>query len=65
MSARASGGRVEKIFAQEGDQLHEGQLIVQLDASELRARRDLAAAQIDTATSRRGRAGSAIGILAR
>src|SRR6266571_7767851 len=42
-------GRVEKIFAQEGDRLHEGQVIVQLDASELRARRDLAAAQIDTA----------------
>ena len=44
-----SGGRVEKIFAWEGDHLHEGQLIAQLDASELRARRDLAAAQINTA----------------
>src|SRR5947207_15783493 len=44
-----AGGRVEKIFQWEGDHLHEGQLIVQLDASELRARRDLAAAQIDTA----------------
>jgi HlyD family secretion protein len=44
-----SGGRVEKIFAQEGDRLHEGQIIVQLEAPELRARRDLAAAQIDTA----------------
>jgi HlyD family secretion protein len=44
-----AGGRVEKILAWEGDHLHEGQLIVQLDASELRARRDLAAAQIDTA----------------
>jgi HlyD family secretion protein len=43
------GGRVEKIFHWEGDRLREGQLIVQLDASELRARRDLAAAQIDTA----------------
>ena len=42
-------GRVEKIFAKEGDRLHEGQVIVQLDASELRARRDLASAQIDTA----------------
>src|SRR5262249_60988696 len=42
-------GRVEKIFAREGERLHEGQVIVQLDASELRARRDLAAAQIDTA----------------
>ena len=44
-----AAGRVEKIFAQEGDRLHEGQVIVQLDASELRARRDLASAQIDTA----------------
>src|ERR1700730_6851137 len=42
-------GRVEKIFAWEGDRLHEGQLVVQLDASELRARRDLALAQINTA----------------
>lgn len=42
-------GRVEKIFAQEGDRLHEGQIIAQLEARELRARRDLAAAQIDTA----------------
>jgi len=40
-----SGGRVEKIFNQEGDQLHAGQPIVQLDAAELKARRDLAAAQ--------------------
>jgi HlyD family secretion protein len=44
-----SSGRVEKIFAQEGDRLHEGQLIAQLEANELRARRDLAGAQIDTA----------------
>ncbi len=44
-----AGGRVEKILAWEGDRLHEGQVIVQLDASELRARRDLAAAQINTA----------------
>ncbi len=43
-----SGGRVEKIVAWEGDHLHQGQLILQLDASELRARRDLAQAQIDT-----------------
>ena len=42
-------GRVEKVFAQEGDRLHEGQMIAQLEASELRARRDLAAAQIDAA----------------
>jgi HlyD family secretion protein len=45
-----AGGRVEKILAWEGDRLHEGQVIVQLDASELRARRDLATAQIDTAS---------------
>src|ERR1700719_753596 len=44
-----AGGRVEKIFAQEGDRLHEGQIIAQLEAPELRARRDLAEAQIDTA----------------
>src|SRR5216110_413132 len=44
-----SGGRVEKIFAWEGDVLRAGQPIVQLDASELRARRDLAEAQINTA----------------
>src|SRR5262249_57071842 len=42
-------GRVEKLFAQEGDHLHEGQLIAKLEASELRARRELAAAQIDVA----------------
>jgi RND family efflux transporter MFP subunit len=42
-------GRVEKIFAQEGDKLKAGQVLVQLDAAELKARRDLAAAQIDTA----------------
>ena len=44
-----SGGRVEKILVQEGDHLHEGQIIAQLEADELRARRDLAKAQIDTA----------------
>src|SRR6266513_3854269 len=44
-----SGGRVEKIFAQEGDRLRGGQMIAQLEAPELRARRELAAAQIDTA----------------
>ena len=32
-----SGGRVEKIFAQEGDRLRAGQPIVQLEASELLA----------------------------
>src|ERR1700693_300830 len=43
------GGRVEKIFAQEGDKLRPGQTIVELDAAELRARKNLAAAQIDSA----------------
>ena len=44
-----SGGRVEKILAQEGDHLHAGQIIAQLEADELHARRDLAKAQIATA----------------
>ena len=44
-----SPGRVDKIFAQEGDALRAGQPIVELEATELRARRDLAAAQIETA----------------
>lgn len=44
------GGRVVKIFAQEGDKLRAGQPIVELDAGELNARRDLALAQIDSAT---------------
>jgi membrane fusion protein YbhG len=49
-----SGGRVEKIFAREGDHLHEGQLIARLEASELQARRELAAAQIKTAIRNAG-----------
>jgi len=44
-----SGGRVEKIFAWEGTHLRAGQPIVELEASELRARRDLAEAQINSA----------------
>lgn len=40
------GGRVEKILAQEGDTLHAGDVIVEMEASELRARRDSAAAQL-------------------
>src|SRR5436189_5853713 len=44
-----SGGRVEKILAWEGDKLRPGQPILKLEATELLARRDLAAAQIDTA----------------
>ena len=41
------GGRVVAIHAQEGDPLPPGQLIVELDATELRARRDHAAAQLE------------------
>ena len=37
------GGRVEKIFAQEGDTLQGGEVIVQLEATELKARREQAA----------------------
>jgi HlyD family secretion protein len=39
------GGRVEKTLVQEGDALAGGQVIVELAAAELRARRDQAAAQ--------------------
>lgn len=40
------GGRVAKIFAWEGDALTNGQLIAVLDAAELSAQRDRAAAQL-------------------
>ena len=40
------GGRVEKISAQEGDALQAGQVIAELDAAELPARRDRLAAQL-------------------
>lgn len=40
------GGRVEKLFAQEGDSLTNGQAIAELDAAELRARSDQLAAQL-------------------
>jgi HlyD family secretion protein len=40
------GGRVEKTLAQEGDPLGAGQVIVELEAAELRAQRDQAAAQL-------------------
>jgi HlyD family secretion protein len=40
------GGRIEKIFANEGDTLKAGQIIVQLDAAELTARREQLAAQL-------------------
>ena len=40
------GGRVEKILAQEGEGLSGGQVIVELDAAELHAKRDQIAAQL-------------------
>ena len=40
------GGRVEKTLAQEGETLKAGQVLVELDASELKARRDQAAAAL-------------------
>ncbi len=43
------GGRVEKIFVNEGDTLAAGAVIAELDAPELRARRDLMLAQIEAA----------------
>jgi membrane fusion protein YbhG len=45
--APRSGGRVEKILAQEGDTLKAGDLIAELDAAELKAQRDVALAQIN------------------
>jgi HlyD family secretion protein len=43
------GGRVQRIFAHEGQALHAGDVIVELDAAELPAQRDLAQAQVDAA----------------
>lgn len=43
------GGRVEKIYADEGDTLETGDPIVDVEALELRAQRDLMVAQIDAA----------------
>jgi membrane fusion protein YbhG len=40
------GGRVERVFAREGDPLTNGQLIVELEAAELRAAYENAAAQL-------------------
>ena len=45
-AASRYGGRVEKILAAEGDSLKPGQAIVELDAAELRAKRDQAAAAL-------------------
>ena len=47
--APRTGGRVQKLFVQEGDTLHAGQPLAQLVAPEMEARRTLAQAQIDTA----------------
>ncbi len=41
------GGRVEKIYAEEGDALKPGQPILDLDAAELRARHDYTAALLE------------------
>jgi len=41
------GGRVERIYAGEGDTLRAGQVIMQLDAAELRAQRDYTAALLE------------------
>ena len=45
------GGRVEKIYAWEGDALTNGQAVVDLDASELQAMRDHAAADLAQAVA--------------
>ena len=47
--APRAGGRIEKIFAQEGESLHAGDVIVEMDAAELKAQREAAAAQINMA----------------
>ena len=44
--ASRTGGRIVKLFVQEGDALTTGQSIVELEAPELRARRDTLAAQL-------------------
>lgn len=45
------GGRVQKIFAEEGDALTNGQVIAELDAAELQANRDHAAAALAEAVA--------------
>ncbi len=47
--APRAAGRVQKIFAREGQLLKGGEPIVELDAAELPAQRDLAVAQVDAA----------------
>jgi HlyD family secretion protein len=46
-AASRYGGRVEKIHVREGDSLKAGQVIAELDAAELRARRNYAAALLE------------------
>ncbi|MDQ2659470.1 MAG: efflux RND transporter periplasmic adaptor subunit [Verrucomicrobiota bacterium] len=48
--ASRAAGRVQKIFAREGQALKAGDPIVQLDAAELPAQRNLAQAQVDAAS---------------
>ncbi|MFN2508119.1 MAG: HlyD family secretion protein [Chthoniobacterales bacterium] len=48
--ASRAGGRVLRIFAREGQMLKAGDPIVELDAAELPAQRDLAQAQVDAAS---------------
>lgn len=48
--ASRAGGRVLKVFAREGQALKAGDPIVELDAAELPAQRDLAQAQVDAAS---------------
>ena len=45
------GGRVERVLAQEGESLKAGQVLVELEASELKARRDQAAAALAELTA--------------
>jgi HlyD family secretion protein len=47
--APRAGGRVQKVFAREGQTLKAGDPIVELDAAELPAQRDLGKAQVDAA----------------
>jgi len=45
------GGRVQNVLAREGDALADGQVVVELDAAELGARRELLAAQLAEAVA--------------
>ena len=65
MSRRAWAAAWQKIFAREGDTLKAGDVIVQLDAAELPAQRDLAAGPGRCRRARRRSAGSAAAVHAR